>query len=265
MTEPSGLLGWLEAEPGVVTGPRPPGTVTLADLADPLENSRIVDRLTPLAGTRRKAALTAIHYGVSIVVNSLVGPLALDHVVLIATADQLGVTIRDDESWASFWVGAVESVDHSNVAASAGQMAVELLQPVIAASRRAGRVGARGANTIALDALYAGCRRLERVAGPSRSPGWIDEFLAEAGYPMDLPQRLVVVHPDDGSAVELPIPTMCCVLSNVPSCHACPTCPLHPEDEGLVIVEDFLRSLDDDGFRYVTGRARSVTAAPGTD
>lgn len=244
---------WALAEPMITTGPRAAGTVTLADLASKEGHAVLLQRVLPMTEGRRTAALTVVHYAVAVVVDVLVGPLLIDGVGLSAEADQLGAVLDRDGSWVAFWAGS--TVDGGS-ARSVGSLAAELLQPVLATSAQVARLGVRGVRLIAYEAIRNGVRRFERFGVHPSRDGWGDALLAATGLGVGVPERTVTVHPDGGAVVVLPVPSVCCVHSTEPSCHACPTCPLHAEDERPRIVEEFLRSLDDDGFHYYAGRVR---------
>jgi hypothetical protein len=236
-------------------GPRPADTLTLADLGRPDRHAELVALLTPVAGGKGRAALTVTHISVAIVVSTLVAPLVVDGVELMASAADLGAVIDDDGDVRSYWIGAA-STTRSPAPRRVGATSMRLISPVVDLSRRSGRIGARGVQTIALDALVAGTLRLARMTSHPAARQRADELLRGAGRSISGDTPTITVAPDDGPPVVLPVPTICCVLSRTATRHACPTCPLHPENERERILVEFLGSLDDEGFRYATGRHR---------
>ena len=77
-------------------------------------------------------------------------------------------------------------------------MAVAMLVPVLAACHGVAKISARGLDNVMLDALAAGYRRCERMAGREPDPDAIVELAAGAGRPTYRPARALPVLVDGG-------------------------------------------------------------------
>lgn len=251
------FIGWAQAGLPVIVGPAPAGTVSLATLGEPAGYALLLPLLIALTGESRQGALTIVHYAVYAVSTVLIAPLVFDRVALDVAPNQLGVVLDEQAGLTAVWVDRVDRIDVDRPMAHAGALAMRLLAPITEEAHRAGKVSARGVTNIALDALAAGCRRLERSCGSAPSAGWVEELIAATDHPEYRSARLLWAQPDAGPPVEFRMPRTCCVLHKQPGPHACPTCPQYPDDATrLRRIDEWLGALNDDDFRAVTGRAR---------
>lgn len=251
------LAGWAQAIPPVVSGEPPPGTVSLAALARAEAVEAWIPSIDGPPLSRKQAALHVFHRAIGAVTNTLVSPLVLDGVALDVAPDQLGIVPGSDGDSPAAWVGQVTTVDTGEPAEHAGRLCMRLLEPVAAAVRDVAGLGERGVANVMLDALANGCRRLERASPNRPGPGWVEAFIAATGHTEYRPGRVLLASPDDGPAIEFRMPRSCCVLLSKPREGSCPTCPQYPDDDTRKrLTEEWLRSLDEDAFRYVTGRRR---------
>lgn len=253
------FIGWNQASLPVIVGPQPAGTLTLAQLADVNICTQLLPGLLALTAGRRQAALTLLHYALYTVNSLLLAPLVYDGVSLTTTAEQIGMTLDAGGNITSFWLAQVELVAPQQPIAEMGALAMRLLEPVAMAIRQVGKVSPRAVVNIALDALVAGCRRLERSCCDAPAADWIEELLAATNHPEYQPARPLLAYPDAGPAVTFYVRHTCCVLHKTPGPHACPACPQYPDDATrLQKINEWLGTLTDAHFQEVTGRARVI-------
>lgn len=256
------FMGWNQASLPVIIGPQPEGTRSLAQLADVNICTQLLPVLLETTGGRRQAALTLLHYALYTVTSLLLAPLVYDQVVLTATADAIGLTLDSGGNMTGFWLAQVERVAPQQPMVAMGALALRLLEPVATATRQVGKVSQRAGINIVLDALVAGCRRLERSCGHAPAAKWIEELLTATDHPEYQPARPILAYPDAGPAVTFYVRRTCCVLHAKPGPHACPTCPQYPDDATrLRMINEWLGTLNDADFKEVTGRERITPVA----
>jgi hypothetical protein len=253
---------WSTAFEPVRRGPRTGEVITVADMATAVGIERMVELLRPHTGGVRKAAVTAVHYALSVVVTLVVDPFVRDGLQVEAAPDQIGFFADADQISTAYWVGGARlsrGGDPNTVGATVGAT----MRPVMAAVARRARVGARGLDLIVLDSLGSQIRRFDRPAGRQQHSAWITTLLDATGIRTDVPVRTFDVVADAGPPVEFSVPRVCCVLSNQLSEHPCPTCPNYPDDATRRgVVTEWLDGMADDEFAEVTGRARVPMPRP---
>ncbi len=256
-TNPDKFTGWTQASLPVIIGPQPEGTRSLAQLADVETCNQLLPGLLTMTAGRRQAALTLLHYALYTVTSLLLAPLICDGVSLTATADGIGMTLDADGKLIGFWLAQVEEVAPQQPLVAMGNLAMQLLEPVAMATRQVGKVSQRAAINIVLDALVAGCRRLERSCCQAPVGDRCEALLAATNHPEYQPARPILAYPDAGPAVTFYVRRTCCVLHAKPGPHACPTCPQYPDDATRVQkINEWLGTLNAADFKEVTGRER---------
>jgi hypothetical protein len=249
------FTGWQLSRPPVLHRRRHDCVITLADL----EKADTRARLAATLGTesRRAGALRPLHLAIAAVTAGLVAPLAHDHTELAVAPSQLGVVLADDLELTAAWVGSAVTVARPADAWRAGAEAMELLQPIVTASRHQGRISTGTMQALLLDALTGGCQRLQRTRQTPGDPSWVNHFLAGTGLRADSMAPTVVVLADLGPPVEVTMRRVCCVLSDRPSADCCPTCPsVRDLTVRRRLVAAWLSEVDDLDFRSLTGRTR---------
>ena len=251
------LKGWKQSYLPIACGAMPPETITLAALADSKAFGGMVPHIaSAFDADMRYASLTLLHYAIGAVANLLIAPLALDGVTVDTNAEQLGMVVQENGSLTDLWVASEIRFRPERNVAEFGACLIRILEPIVAAAQATIPLKGRGVHLVMYDAIYRSCQSLERAHDIELENGWIQELLAAMGNPDDLKYRTFVVQPDDGSPVEMTIPRVCCVLHKRAMPNACPTCPKYSDQERIAMTTDWLRSLDDVGFREATGRAR---------
>ena len=139
-----GFAGWAQADLPLALGAPPPGAYSLAQLAEAETLRRLAPALAALAGGRRQAALTMLHYSIYSITIALHAPLLVDGVALGTAPDQLGLVLDEQANLAAIWVGAVARCDAAQPAEYVAAQTHSLLAPVAAIAGRYGRVSARG-------------------------------------------------------------------------------------------------------------------------
>lgn len=253
------FTGWQLSRPPVLHRRRPESVLTLADLGRAETRAHLAAPLITRPGTasRKAGALRPLHLAIAAVTAGLVAPLAHDHTELAVAPTQLGVLLSDELELTAVWVGAAVPVARPADPRRAGAQAMELLEPIVAASRRQGRISAGTMEAVLLDSLIGGCQRLQRARQSPGDPSWVSHFLAGTGLRANSVAPTVVVQPDLGPAVEVTMRRVCCVLSDRPTPDCCPTCP---SVRDLTVrrhrVTEWLADVDDVDFRSLTGRPR---------
>lgn len=209
-------------------GAQPAGVITLAWLAHRENHEQLLPAMIALTGDRRQAALTIVHYAVHVVSGLLIAPLVYDGIALDTTSDQLGVVLDEAANVTVLWVGQVTLPHVEQPLAHLGALTMQLLAPIATVAQQVGKVSERAVCNIMLDALAAGCRRLERSRGNAPGIDWIEELLRATGSQHIDRHGRWLTHA--GPAVRFYVPRTCCVLHSKPSAHACPTCPQYPDD-----------------------------------
>ena len=246
----------------LIVGDQPEGVWTIQTLADPTQQEEYVGWLQAWDPSliRRKAALTLVHYTLHTVKVVLMAPLLFDHLALDVTAEpRLGAVVDGSGQIAACWVGRVKRVDATEPIGHTGALMMRLLEPVVATaagygtdrSKRNHKCGPR---------LVALCLRNlhKRSLGLEPGEGIAQRLIAATGQADYRPGRLLGIQADHGPPVVLRVPHVLAACSPaLPSSHACPTCPRHPDDETRIEnASAWLVGLNDDSFCSVTGRPR---------
>ncbi len=260
---PYELKGWEQSYLPITAGDAPDGTVSLLGLSAPDKMAQLVPILaSTYDADTRYSALTLLHFAIAAAANLLIAPLALDGVTLTVKADHLGIVLAKDGSLTGIWIGREQGSIHPGIDIQRlGECLAEILNPLVDAVNVSCGVGKPGIRLVMFDALARACRRMERSQPVKTTSGWEDELLAAMGDVQKKAKRSYTVRPDDGPPIEMLIPRVCCVLARHSNCHSCPSCPQHSDEDRRKYTEEWLRSLDDDGFREETGRRRVVSAA----
>lgn len=245
---------WTRATAPVVRGPRPAGTLTLADLADP---GTVVDLTAHRPDhSRQRRALVPVHLAVQVLAAAVMAPSALDGLVVDVRADGLGAVLGTTDDGGPqtdvVWVGDGVSLA-PGAAGAAGAVLRALLDPVITTARGHGRIGRRTTDALAEDSLVLNGVPYHWLAPDAL---WLKALLHGAGYVSSRPARSVTVLPDAGPPVVLPARRVCCVLSARPDEDSCPTCPLVAADAQPALAAQWLAEVDDAGFEHLAGRPR---------
>ena len=256
------LKGWEQSYLPISAGDAPDGTVSLLGLPAPDKMAKLVPILASTYDADiRNSALTLLHFAIAAVANLLIAPLALDGVTITVKADQLGIVLAGDGSLTGIWIGWGQGSIHSGIDIQRlGGCLAEILNPLVEAVHVSCGVGKPGIRMVMFDAIARACQRMEHSQPVKPASGWVDELLVVMGDDKKKAQRSYTVRPDDGPPIEMLIPRVCCVLGRHSTCHSCPSCPQHSDEDRIKYTEEWLRSLDDDGFREETGRLRVVCA-----
>ncbi len=253
--------GWAQSYLPILEGNAPHGCLSLKLFSD----ADTIDQMAQVFAStfemeRRQAALMSIHYAVAAVANLLIAPLALDGITLEAQAHQVGVVMEENGSLREVWIGKDYRV-HSEVGiARLGTCLKNILEPIVEAAHQVTGFGRRGIDLVLFDAVERGCQRIGNAREVIPAPGWVKELLTALGDLKPKPARTFTVQTDDGPSIEMTIPRVCCMLARHATAHSCPTCPQHTPEDRVRVTEDWLKTLDPDGFRAETGRERILSS-----
>lgn len=246
----------------VIEGARPDEACSLADLAAPATYDLLFTQQLGSSSNKRLAALALLHRAIDVVTHALLAPVAFDGVALDVAPSQLGMVLDEALELKSVWVGEIRAFETHEQINQLGRLSVCLLMPVMTQSAQKGGVSVRGLVSVMLDALIAYGQRASRDYATSLQTGWVEQLVIGAGYPHHKQARPIYVQVDAGPPVEWRMPRTCCVMNTTPGPHACPSCPQYPDDATRVRkILEYLRGLDAEQFRRVTGRWR-LEASP---
>jgi hypothetical protein len=211
----------------------------------------------------RTGLLTVVHLAVAAVNQALVSALAVDGVGLTIAAGQLGVVLDGTSSMTGVWVGRIAGQLLAADPMLVGATAWTLLAPIGERVRSATGVGSVAMSLLIYEALELEALRLERLGFEGPRSGWVEGFLEGTSFVPHTPRRQVVVLPDAGPGVRLPVRRLCCVLNREATCHACPTCPQYAPAQRVTETVSWLQSLDEGDFEAMVGRKPIGAAASG--
>lgn len=245
------------AQPATVKyrGKAPIGTVTLEALGDFGSFARLTGRLSADLGVSfRTAPLLVVQQVLGAITNSLITPSGTEGAAFSIRRDQLGLVLIDGRGIDGAWVGQAVPIIVDQPAEVVGACAMHLFKPIAAQATGLANVTRASLDLIAYDAIEAECRRLERVTHGHVTSEWTERVLAGTGYHPPIPARTIVVRPDAGPAVRLPMRRVCCMLQRRPFNGCCPACPLGKERDVVERATVWLTSLDPIEFERQTGR-----------
>lgn len=251
------IIAWRES-PIPVTHTLSKQSISLQDLTQPHVISTLADQLIH-SGTfqSRTAYMMIVHYAVDAMVIAWFAPLIRDKALFTLDANDVGFILGTQGQLSHIWIHpdiaqTTMSVNMSDL----GQIIAPIMNGIVTSIHKAGHIGKRGITIVFVEALIRRITALTRCYDHELPCDWSQALLYGLGY-IAKPQNTVTVHPDDGPAIEMPIPTVCCVLSRYADQYACPTCPQHASHAvRRTFTEAWLATLNAHEFLGVTGRHR---------
>lgn len=252
------LIAWRESSITVTNDLRS-APITLHDLYQPQTISTLAHMLvTNSQLPLRTAHMMVMHYAIDAIVIAWFAPLIRDNVQFDVNAQDIGVVIDDRGRLGAIWIHTsmlqhVTPIAIDHFGASLAPIFDELVERI----HDAGLIGRRGIMIACIETLVRRTTSLERRFGSKLPADWQQQLLWGLGYTEPSISQSFIIHPDAGPDIEMPIPTVCCVLSKHADNDACPTCPKHPShDIRRILTEQWVSTLSDDEFLGVTGRRR---------
>lgn len=232
--------------------------ILLQDLTQPHVITTLADQLMHSSAYQsRTAHMMIVHYAVDAMVMAWFAPLIRDKALFTLDANDVGFILGTQGQLSHIWIHPDIAQTTTSVNMSAlGQIIAPIMDGIVTSIHKAGHIGERGIRIVFVEALIRRITALTRCYDHELPCDWSPKLLCGLGY-IAKPQRTVVVHPDSGPDIEMPIPTVCCVLSRDADQYACPTCPQHAsQDVRRTLTEAWLATLNEHEFLGVTGRQR---------
>ena len=253
------LIAWRES-PMTLTHDTDVEHVTLHDLHHPAVVSTLaLQFMTKRQFPARMAYMMVMHYAIDAMTIAWIAPLIRDYVHVDINAHDIGLILDAQSHMYAVWIhpDIAHRIEPMPPALNLGTSLAPVIDGLVDSIHNAGQIGRRGVAIACIETLVRRITSLERRFGGQLPLDWQQQLMRSMQYALPSKTYSFNIHPDAGPDIEIPVPTVCCVLSKHADADACPTCPQHAShDIRRMLTEQWVATLSDDEFLGVTGRRR---------